>query len=324
MRSRLFLAIIVGLFTVAATAQDAHTNVNEALKNKAIVADTSKKGVWKKGGLLAFNLTQRNSSNWIGVDEQFALAVGLSTDLYLNGAWGKNIVDNTFKASYGYTNNESDGLRKTSDFFDVYSKYGHALNEKQDLFLSAMFNLRSQFSNGYDYDLDPRRRISGFFAPANVLITPGLDWKPTSYFSLFFSPIASKFVVVSNDPYSYSYPNGDIPGGGKQEPIAETYGVDPEKKFDYQFGALLSLNFNKEVLKNVLYSTRADFYSNYLHQPDNIDMYWTNSLVFKVNKYLTLSYIWNLAYDHDYVPEGSSGPRLQFLGTFGIGVAAKF
>jgi hypothetical protein len=310
--------------SIAAIAQDARTTIDESLKNKSIAADTSKKGPWKIGGTFALNLTQQNSSNWIGVSEKFALNVGVSTDLYFNGAWAKNTWDNTFKASYGYQNNESDGLRKNADFFDIYSKYGRSLNEKKTLSLAAIFNLRSQFSDGYDYDQDPRRRISDFFAPANIMLTPGLDWKPASYFSLFFSPVAAKWVIVSNDPYSYSYPGGVIPGGGQQEPISKTYGVDPEKKVDAQFGALLSANFNKDILKNVSYTSRLDFYSNYLRNPENIDIFWTNTLVFKVNKLLSMSYIWNIAYDDDYIPEGKTGPRVQFLGTFGLGVSLKF
>jgi hypothetical protein len=46
--------------------------------------------------------------------------------------------------------------------------------------------------------------------------------------------------------------------------------------------------------------------------------------VFKVNKWLVLSYQWNVAYDDEVVPVGKKGPRTQFLGTFGIGVSAKF
>jgi hypothetical protein len=93
---------------------------------------------------------------------------------------------------------------------------------------------------------------------------------------------------------------------------------------DAQFGAFLSAKFDKEILKNVAYTSRLDFYSNYRRNPENIDIFWTNSLLFKVNKLLTLSYNWNIAYDDDYIPEGESGPRTQFLGTFGIGLSAKF
>jgi len=311
-------------FVLGATAQDARTSVDESMKTKTVAADTAKKGPWKVGGTFALNLTQQNSSYWIGVGEKFALNVGVTADLYANGTWGKNTWDNTYKSSYGYQNNETQGLRKTADFFDFYSKYGHAINVKKTLSIAGIFNIRSQYSDGYDYGQDPRRRTSDFFAPANILLTAGLDWKPTSSFSLFVSLLTAKWIIVSNDPYSYSYPGGLIPGGGIQDPISKQYGVDPVAKVDKQLGAFVSANFNKEIMKNVSYSSRLDLYSNYRRKPENIDIYWTNSLAFKVNKLLSLSYLWNIAYDDDYVPEGKSGPRVQFLGTFGLGVSAKF
>lgn len=315
------LALMIGL---SVSAQQTRKQIDEALTNKAMAADTSKKGPWKMGGTAVININQQNSSYWVGVTEKYAFNLGGGLDLYANYAEGKSSWDNTLKAAYSYLNNQSQGVRKTGDFFDLFSKYGHSLNKANTLKLSALYNLRSQFTNGYDYAQTPRRRTSGFFAPANMLLTPGIDWKPKPFFSLFFSPLAAKWVIVSNDPYSYSVPGGILPGGGRQQPISLLYGVDPEKKVDAQFGAFLSANFNKELVKNVSYTSRLDLYSNYLRQPQNIDIFWTNALLFKVNKWLAINYQWNIAYDNDFVPEGLKGPRPQFLGTLGIGVTAKF
>lgn len=324
MKSISFLTALLFASFFTAVAQDAKTAVDELLTVKTVAADTAKKGPWKVGGTVSLNLSQQNNSYWIGVSEKFALNVGANVDLYANGTWGKNTWDNTLKGSYAYQNNESQGLRKTADFFDLYSKYGHSLNKKKTVSLAGIFNLRSQFSAGFDYNQTPRRRISDFFAPAYLLLTPGLDWKPNKHFSLFFSPFAAKWVIVSNDPYSYSYPGGILPDGSKQEPISLLYGVDPVSKKDSQFGAFLSANFNKDILKNVTYTSRLDLYSNYRRNPENVDIFWTNALLFKVNKILSLSYNWNIAYDDDYIPEGLTGPKTQFLGTFGIGVTGKF
>jgi hypothetical protein len=289
------------------------------LTNKAIAADTSKKKPWKIGGSLTLGISQQNSSYWTGVTEEYAFTFASAIDMYANMTRGKNTWDNTLKAAYAYTHNQSQGVRKTSDFFDLYSKYGHNINEKKTLSAAGIFNLRSQFTDGFDYTQDPVRRTSGFFAPANLLLTVGLDWKPAKYFSLYFSPFASRWVIVSNDPYSYS-----VPGGAGQKPISELYGVDPEEKVDAQFGAFLSANFNKDIAKNLNYSSRIDFYSNYRHNPGNIDIFWTNTLMYKVTSWLGFSYKWNVAYDDDFTPEGLNGPRVQFLSTFGVAITGKF
>jgi hypothetical protein len=295
-------------------------HIDEAVKGKGIAADTSKKKNWKFGGTVGFAFSQQNSSYWIGVSEAFAVNLGLNVDLYGNGAWGKNVWDNTFRASYAFQNNQSTGFRNTADFFDMYSKYGRNLNQKKTLNAAMIFNFRSQFSNGYDYSVTPRRRVSGFMAPARMLLTPGIDFRPTSYFSLFFSPVAAKWVFFTNDPFSFS----TNPPPPNEKPISESHGVDPYKKVNAQFGAFVSMNFNKEILKNVKYTSRLDLYSNYLSKPENIDIFWTNTLTFKVNKWMALGYTWNLAYDDEYIPPGETGPKTQFLGIFSIGVTAKF
>jgi hypothetical protein len=305
-------------------AQPAKKMVDEALVKKEMAADTSKKGAVKAGGNLSLNLNQQNSSNWVGANEEFALNVGFSADLYLNADWEKSNWNNTLKLNYAWVNNQSQGVRKTADFIDFFSKYSRELKPEGTFSVAALFNVRTQFTSGFDYSIDPRRRTSGFFAPATILLTPGLDWRPNKVFSLFFSPFAARFVVVSNDPLSYSYPNGIRPDGSKENPIYELYGVDSGKTVDAQFGAIASANYKKEVFKNVTYTSRLDLYSNYLAQPENIDIFWTNNIVFKVNKWLGINYQFNIAYDNDFTPEGKTGPRTQFLGILGIGFSGKF
>jgi len=317
-------AVLLCSFSALMGQQEISKTIDEALAGKEMAADTSKKGPWKIGGILALNLSQQNSAYWVGTNESFALNVGSSADLYANYAEKKNTWGNTLKMGYAFNHNESDGVKKTSDFIDLYTKYGRDISKNGKTFLALIGNFRSQFTAGYDYDLEPRRRTSDFFAPATILLTPGLEWRPSKHFSLFASPIGARWVLVTNDPYSYSYPGGIRPDGSQEKPISELYGVDPEEKVDGQFGAFVSAKFDKEIVKNVVYTSRLDLFSNYLNKPQNIDIYWTSNLIFKVNKWLVLSYQWNVAYDDDFVPEGLKGPRTQFIGTFGIGVSTKF
>jgi hypothetical protein len=326
--------IIPGLVFLAcgivSVAQPDKKMVDDVLTTKKIVADTSKKKDWKSGGTFSLNLSQQNSSYWIGATEDYALSLGINADLYANYAKGKTTFDNTLKSNYAFVNNQSTGSRKTADLIDFYSKLGHNLNDSGTLVFATIVNARTQFANTYDYNYlgqNLKRRASGFAAPAMVLVTPGLDWRPKKYFSVFISPIAAKWILVTNDPYSYYFPGGVIPaayGGGVEKPISENFGVDPARKVDFQLGAFLSAKFDKQFGKSFSYSSRLDLYSNYLDNPQNIDIFWTNSLMYKLNKWLVLTYQLNVAYDDQYHPDGKPGARTQFLGIFGIGVTAKF
>jgi len=320
------LTLLTGVSVVGSMAQPDKQMVDQALTSKKIDADTSKKKNWKFGGTVALNISQQTSSYWVGISEDHSLSLGATADLYANYAKKKNTLDNTLKLNYAFQDNQSQGNRKTADFIDLYTKYGHLLNDSGTLAMAVILNARTQFTNGYDYSYadDAKRRTSGFFAPATILLTPGLDWRPAKNFSLFFSPLAAKWVLVTNGPYSYYYPGGIKPDGSMETPLAEMYGVDPARKVDFQFGAFLSANFTQQLIKNVTYTSRLDLYSNYLDNAQNIDVFWTNNLLFKVNKWLAITYQWNIAYDDNYHPAGKQSARTQFLGNLGIGLNGKF
>lgn len=89
------------------------------------------------------------------------------------------------------------------------------------------------------------------------------------------------------------------------------------------------MNVRKDVLKNISYISKLDLYSNYLKKPANIDLFWTNQFLLKVNKWINVTYSIDLLYDDDIrqkqtdplVVPGSVG--LQVLSTLGVGFAAK-
>jgi hypothetical protein len=233
-------------------------------------------------------------------------------------------------------------MRKSDDKIDFYSKYG--LRFSKSWFYSAMISFRSQFANGYLYP-DDSTIVSHFLAPAYLLGSIGFDCKPTDYFSLFLSPLTSRFVIVADqrmadqgaygvDSARYQY----LPGGTR---LLLQHG----KMMRYELGAFTSITFNKEIAKNIAWNSRLDLYSNYLHSPRNIDVYWTSLFTLKVNKYITVSINTELIYDDDVKfvtyatdekgkiqknPETGENivlkrsPRTQFKEQIGLGFAYKF
>jgi hypothetical protein len=69
-----------------------------------------------------------------------------------------------------------------------------------------------------------------------------------------------------------------------------------------------------------------DLFSNYLHNPRNVDMYMTNLFTFKINKFLSATYSLDLIYDDDvklFGPKQDS-PGLQLKSMIGIGFSMPF
>ncbi|WP_158624853.1 DUF3078 domain-containing protein [Gynurincola endophyticus] len=341
--------VFFSLLTVASVftyAQDPMKDVQKT-SQKEVKVDTTQG--WKTGGMFSVNIGQGGSKNWAAGAEKFSFSTAAYLSVFANYVQGRFSWNNSLDLGYAMVNTTSQGVRKTDDKIDFFSKAGHALSEK--ISLSGVVNFRSQFTPGYDYNYrgaGVRRQTSGFLAPAYLTIAPGIDWHPTSYFSVFISPVSSRTVIVARDTKAYHYPGGVIPpedGGGFETPLAVNYGVNPARKVRPEFGGFASINFNKEILKNVQFKSRIDLYSNYLSterytvtapdqititkvdaKPKNIDVFWTNGLVMKVNKYLNVTYNLDIIYDDDvrqFGPNGNAaGTQIRTL--LGVGFAATF
>lgn len=331
MKRMLSLAVVV-LIYCQLSAQDATVKDIQSSASKEIKKDTAKKANakgWIKGGLISFNLTQIGNSNWIAAGgDDFSLSVAGSLNAFANRAWGRKTWDNMLDINYGLVNTTTLGVRKMNDRLDFVSKYGYKPKKWSKVNLSLLGQLRSQLTSGYEYDYlgtTEKRRNSGFFAPAYIIVAPGVEWKPNSWFSLFGSPLSTRWTIVTNGPYSYAG-QGGIFNGQQETPLATLYGVDPAKEHKGEFGAFVTATVKKDLLKNVSYYSKLDLYANYLKNISNVDVFWTNQFKVKLYKWFNLSYSLDMLYDDDVRnPEKpTSALGLQVLSTFGIGFAAKF
>jgi hypothetical protein len=320
-------------------AQDPSIKGIQTVAQKELPKDTAHKSGWKRGGLISLNLGQGGSRNWAAGAEKFSFSTAAFVNLFANNIHGKWSWNNNLDLAYALVNTTSQGVRKNDDKIDFLSRVGYALGPKLDV--SGILSFRTQFADGFEYNYlnkGIQHRISGLFAPAYLTVAPGITWKPTSYFSVFISPISGRWVIVSNNPYSYVYQGGVAPTGEIETPLALNYGVDPGQKVKIELGAFLSANFNKEIVKNVVYISKLELFSNYLKtkrkgetgdgkaRPQNVDVYWTNAFAMKVNKWLNVNYNFDLIYDDDVRQFGpnKNAAGVQLRSLLGVGFAAKF
>jgi len=79
--------------------------------------------------------------------------------------------------------------------------------------------------------------------------------------------------------------------------------------------------FTKELMENVNFVTKADFFGNY-EETTHIDVNWDALLGLKVNDYITTTLGATALYDHDIAikdTDGKVGPRTQFKQLFNVG-----
>ena len=288
-------------------------------------AKKSKRG-WTTEGLFSFNVGQGGSRNWAAGSERFSLQGAAYLNYNANRKWRKNIWENSVNLSYALVNTNKLGFRKTDDKIDYVSMFRHQITKKDAVVgIGAWFNLRSQFHHGYDYNETPKRRISGLMAPGYLTLGPGFDIRSKSA-SLFVSPIAPRMILFTNRPYSFNYQGGIKPDGSQETPLSWHYNVNPVRKVRFELGALISAKFKKEIAKNITYSTRADFFSNYVDDPQNIDVFWSNIFHLKVNNWLLVNYNFDLIYDDDVKLFGTNRNKAatQLRSQLGVGFAARF
>jgi Protein of unknown function (DUF3078) len=299
-----FTAIYSSSFAQDPTVKDLQANATKEIKKEKI--DSGK--TWKTGGLFNLNFGQGSQSNWSAGGDDFSLTINSYLGVYAFYKKDRYSWDNTLDMNYGFLNTTSLGSRKNDDRIDLLSKVGYELVPK--LSLSALFNFHSQFSKGYNYNNDGTKDLlSDFLAPAYILLSIGLDYKPADGLSIFVSPITSRWTIVRNDSLS----------------AKGAYGVDPGKKSKNEIGAFVSVNYLNNLNKIITYKGRLDLFSNYEHNPQNIDVLMNNMFTAELSKVLTASVGLDLIYDDDVKLFGRNGdsPALQLKSLIAVGLSVK-
>jgi hypothetical protein len=271
------------------------------------LADTTK--YWKINGNISLNFSQVSLTNWSeGGDGSVAGAFLFGINA--NNKKNKHYWDNSFTLEYGMTKNSSESLRKSIDQVYLSSKYGYEIGKPW--YLSALFDYKTQMAKGFNYPNDSIF-ISKFMAPGYMNFALGFDYKPNDNLSLMLSPISTKFTFVLDDTLSQR----------------GSFGVDRGKKFRAEFGAYLKFVYTKKsLIKNVDFLTRLDLFSNYLKDPQNIDVNWDTKFDMKINKFLSAALGMTVKYDNDikYIDKNGvkHGARTQLKQLLGVGLSYKF
>lgn len=286
-------------------------------------ADTTK--LWKFNGLGSVNFSQVQLTNWAAGGENSVSGTGM-LNLHLHYKKNKSSWQNDLELAYGLMKQGDANVIKSDDKIDFSSKYG--LEASKNWKYSAMTSFKTQFTEGFDYPNDSVSvKISNFMAPGYVLAALGMDYAPNDAVSLFLSPVTGKITIVNDDSLAAHGAFGVEPA------VFDTLGniITDAEKIRYEFGGYVKFVFNKEILKNINLQTKLELFSNYMENPQNIDVNWETLLNMKVNEYISANITTNLIYDDDIkVPVNKDGeperlaPRTQFKEVFSIGLAYKF
>ena len=308
MKKWLFIFFVLAVYE--GKAQDPTIRILKTEANRTItktVPDTIHKN-WIKGGLFNLNIAQGSLKNWAAGGDEFSLSLNMYANAHAFYTKGKVSWDNNVDINLGYINTTSLGTRKNDDRFDFLSKAGYSLGSK--FFVSALLNMRTQFFDGYTYSTPETPLFSSTaFSPAYIVVSPGIDYKPVKNLSIFISPISSRWVIVANPTLSK----------------IGSYGVDSGRHWTNELGAFATITFNSNFTKSITYNARIDLFSNYEHNPFNVDVYFTNLFAAKFSKKFAVTWNVDMIYDDDVRNFGpkQNAPRMQIKSVIGIGILIK-
>lgn len=265
---------------------------------------------WKSKGNASLLFNQSNFSNWTaGGENNLSGNIGINYDLnYKKDDW---TWDNKLMASYGLVKtNNSPFEKKTDDRFEFNSILGKKASGQWSY--SAFLNFRTQFSKGYIYGTDEngqeiRTENTDFLSPGYLTFGPGMLWTKDQNLKINLAPATSKITFVNKD---YTSAPGYVDG--------TYFGVDANKSMRYELGFYSSVYYKLNIMANVSAENILNLYSNYLEDPQNVDMDYTLNIVMKINRYLST----NLAFQAIYDDNAFQG--LQTRQVFGLGINYGF
>lgn len=275
---------------------------------------------WKRGGNIGLNFSQSHLSNWAAGGDN-ALNWQSILNYSVNYAYEKNKWDNSISVALGYSHLGDAKAIKTDDKIEINSLYGYKAAE--NFFYSLAFSFKTQFTDGFDYKNDSTNRISGFLVPAYITLGIGMEYKSSSTFSINVAPVTGRVTIVNDQ---------DLADKGE-------FGVDPAeydentgikmadgKTSRFEIGAKIAAILDIKLVENVNFNSKLELFSDYLHNPQNIDVDWQNLITMKINSWLNANISAHLIYDDDITirdNDGNSGPRTQFKEVLSIGLSYK-
>lgn len=288
-------------------------------------ATTDTTDIWDFGGTGTLNFSQVSLNNWAAGGQNSLSVLGIA-NAFANYAHGKNTWNNSLDLTYGLVKLEGRRMQKSDDKLDLNLKYGYRASEHW--FYTTQINLKTQLTPTYTVTRDTL--ISDFFAPAYILTSLGMDYKPNNKLSVFLSPFTGKFTVVKNQ---FLADRGAFGVASAEKDVEGNLIPGTGEHFRKEFGGYVNVRYKNEIVQNVTLQSKLDLFTNYLRNPQNVDVAWENLVNFKVNKYIAASLFVHIIYDDDIAVSvdrnddgkvDGRGPRMQIKQTLGIGLSYNF
>ena len=119
-------------------------------------------------------------------------------------------------------------------------------------------------------------------SPAHIVFSLGMDYKPSNKLTILISPVTSKFTVVADTTYDEA-----------------RFGVGKNEKYRSEIGAYVKAISKIKIRENIMLENKINFFTNYVDNPQNIDVDWEANLAVKLTDYIQMTINAHFIHDDD-------------------------
>ena len=236
---------------------------------------------WKYRTESSFVFSQASLSNWVkGGESSISSALDITSYADYNNKYLKLSSNNFARLKFGYIASGGNPIRKNLDLLETNSKLNHKAFGRFDF--SAIMLFKTQIARGYNYPNDSVP-VSKFMSPAILTIGIGIDYKPNKNTSLNFSPLSYKGTFVLDTAI-----------------IDQTiYGIAKNRRSLNEPGVSFIITNEYKPLKTVSVINRLQLFTNYINNPQNIDVDCEMIVTASLNWFTDVRFNTHLIFDDD-------------------------
>ncbi|MBP6184386.1 MAG: DUF3078 domain-containing protein [Saprospiraceae bacterium] len=293
MMKNVFFAVVAILFTpylLTAQADDKRLKeIQEAAKKDA--------DGWVIGGGLGLDFAQLAMFNPRVGSGDNRIAFGGLGNIFANYKRGRKEWVSNISLQEAVQQLGGADWQKSLDVLRLNSKYSYQTSDERWSY-AAVLTFESLAMPTYPGNFlvkqdDADGILAKFLSPARLELSPGINFKPNAQWNFFFAPASYKLIYVADQDIA----NLGIHGTQLVDETDPSLGY--EKSF-HQVGARFTAGYTNKFFKDrMTYTSRFDLFSNYLNNPQNIDVLWQNDLGWQLWKGLSLNFLLEGFYDHD-------------------------